>query len=173
MCCVCVTYVVVCRADCKEMQAAVADGRDDAVDSLTSSRALSSTSTSDLLIAAATVASTVPSVTSSVSVMIGRTEQVSANSESKVNERQYSVSSLGDGPQISTAGDGSVVLTLSYSPLTLDTTDHNATVDTAVISRTSDQLSGSEAQSSAANTDNMTQRFVGSCHLCVAVSLSE
>jgi len=158
-----------------EMKAAVVDARGDTVDSLIASHAVSSTATSDLQIAAATVGNTVPLVTSSISVVIGHTEQVSANSESRVNERQYSVSAAGDGPQIATAGDGSVVLTLSYSPLTLDTNDDNATVDTAVISRTSDRLSESEAQSSAANTDNMTknsvtQRFVVGLCLCWLVS---
>jgi len=150
-----------------EMKAAVVDTHDDTVDSLITSHAASSTAAS-----ASTLSRTAPLVTSSISVTIG---QVSANSETKVTERQYSVSAVGDGPQISTAGDGSVVLILSYSPLTLDTNDDNATADTAVISRTSDRLSESEAQSSAADADNVTknsvtQRFVVGLFLCCLVS---
>jgi len=151
----------------------------DTVDAVTSRHVLSSTVSSDLPIAT-TADNTVPSLMSSVSVVIGHTKRVSADSDvvppSEVDRLQRAESaSASVGPQISTSSDSSLVLTLSYSPLTLDTVpdDHlplpKAAANTTIISRSADRLSDREVRSSASacassaddlTDSSVTERFV-------------
>ena len=117
----------------------------------------------------------VPSVTSSVTVMIGNAKRVSADSDVVLCDQAVS-----SGPQISTAGSGSVILTLKYSPLTVKTvSDDQPSVPTELtdsdkISSTADLLSDTDLHSSAASqpsADNIiqgspTQRFVDNVCIC-------
>jgi len=134
------------------------------------------TTSSDLQVGT-TVDKTVPSVISSVSVMVRRTDHVAADSDvvsqTDAGERQFTVSTA-VGPQISTAGDGSVRLTVSYLPSTVEAVSD----DDPSVSRSADSdvmstaagLSVSDVHSSSASepsasadsvTDNsLTLRFV-------------
>jgi len=112
--------VAVTSSSSVEMRASCEATDVDEVDSAATTHTVCSTGTSHMQMGTA-ADNAAPSETSSVSVMVGRTEGVSADSDVVSQTKVQCAVTASVGPQIATAGNSSLIQTASYSPLTVET----------------------------------------------------